>query len=152
MLIRKFMQYWFPVILWMVFIFWLSTDTFSSANTAQVIEKVFHWLFPWLSQLDLKLIHAITRKVAHVVEYFILGSLLFCAYRSDSSLTWHPKWTIWAIITIILYAVSDEFHQSFVPSRTASIVDVSIDVVGGILSQIAIMLWNKIWQPNNRVK
>jgi len=59
-----------------------------------------------------------------------------------------PKVGNMVIITVILYAVSDELHQSFVPSRTASIVDVSIDVVGGILSQIAIILRVKTWQPN----
>ena len=147
MLIRKFMKDWFPVILWMVFIFWMSTDTFSSKHTFKVIDLFLHWLFPWLSQIELRHLHAIIRKLAHVIEYFILGLLLFRTYRGDSSLSWHPKWTIWAIITVILYAVSDELHQSLVPSRTALIVDVSIDAVGGILSQIAIMLRVKIWQP-----
>ena len=148
MWIREFMKNWFPTILWMVFIFWLSTDTFSSKHTFKVIDPFLRWLFPWLSQMDLRHLHAIIRKFAHVIEYFILGLLLFRTFRSDSSLTWHPKWAIWVITTVILYAVSDELHQSFVPSRTASIVDVSIDVVGGILSQIAIILRVKTWQPN----
>ena len=73
-----------------------------------------------------------------------MGLLLFRAYCTDSSLPWHPKWALWTIITVILYALSDEFHQSFIPSRTASIVDVGIDAFGGILSQIAILLQIKI--------
>ena len=138
------MHHWFFVILWMVFIFWMSTDIFSSTNTSKLIEPFLHWLFPWLSQIEIRHLHAIIRKAAHVMEYFILGLLLFRAYRSDSPLTWHPKWALWVIITVILYALSDEFHQSFVPSRTASMVDVYIDAIGGILSQIAIMLRVKI--------
>ena len=43
---------------------------------------------------------------------------------------------------VALYALSDEFHQSFVATRDASIIDVSIDSVGGVFSQIAMMLWN----------
>lgn len=144
------MKSWFLVILWMVFIFWMSTDTFSSKHTFKMIDLFLHWLFPWLSQIELRHLHAIIRKLAHVIEYFILGLLLFRSYRSDSPLTWHPKWALGAIITVILYAVSDELHQSFVPSRTASIVDVGIDSVGGIVSQIAIMLRVKIWQRGKR--
>jgi VanZ family protein len=45
---------------------------------------------------------------------------------------------------IVLYAVSDEFHQSFVSSRSASLIDVGIDSTGGILSQIVIILRWKI--------
>lgn len=88
------------------------------------------------------------RKFAHVVEYFILGLLLFRAYRTNSSQIWSAKWTIGAIIAVALCAIGDELHQSFVPSRTASIVDVGIDTAGGILSQIAVMLQCKIWHPN----
>jgi VanZ family protein len=82
----------------------------------------------------------LTRKAGHVVEYFILGLLLFRALRSDSSQGWRPRWAIYAVIGVIIYAVSDEFHQLFVAARGASPVDVVIDSAGGILSQIAVML------------
>jgi VanZ family protein len=36
------------------------------------------------------------------------------------------------LIFVLLYAIGDEFHQSFVPSRTASFGDVTIDLLGGI--------------------
>ena len=143
-----FLKYWFPVILWMGVMFWMSTGTFSSDHTSRFIVPLLNFLFPWLSPQDVDILHEVTRKTAHVVEYFILGLLLFRAFRSDSLKAWRPRWTIYVLAGIIMYAASDEFHQSFIPSRTASIVDVSIDVAGGILSQIAIMLRVKIWQPN----
>ncbi len=44
------------------------------------------------------------------------------------------------MILVALFAVTDEIHQSYVGSRTASVVDVGIDLAGGILSQIAMRL------------
>ena len=86
------------------------------------------------------MIHGLIRKSAHVAEYFVLGLLLFRAFRSDSSQPWDWRWTIYAVVVVFLYAMSDEFHQIYVTSRGSSIFDVGLDTAGGVLSQIAIML------------
>ena len=140
MMQQKFVKYWLPVIIWMCFIFWMSTDMFSSENTSKVIEPVLYFIFPSFSAWTLDIIHGLIRKSAHAVEYFILGFLLFRAFRSDSLQPWDQRWTIYTVIVVVLYAMSDEFHQIFVPSRSSSIFDVGLDTAGGVLSQIAIML------------
>jgi VanZ family protein len=137
---QNFLKYWLPVILWMGVIFGVSTGTFSSEQTSRFIVPLLHFLFPWLSPQYVDLIHGLIRKAGHVAEYFILGLLLFRAFRSDSSQGWRPRWAIYAVVGVIIYAVSDEFHQSFVAARGASLVDVGIDSAGGIFSQIAVML------------
>jgi VanZ family protein len=137
---QNFSKYWLPVILWMGIIFGMSTGTFSSEHTSRFIVPVLHFLFPWLSPQDVDLIHELIRKAGHVSEYFILGLLLFCAFRSDSVQGWLPRWTIYTVIGVMIYAVCDEFHQSFVDSRGASLADVVIDSAGGVLSQIVVML------------
>jgi len=142
---QNFLKYWLPVILWMGVIFGASTGTFSSEQTSRFIVPLLHFLFPWLSPQDMDLIHELIRKAGHVTEYFILGLLLFRAFRSGSSQRWRPRWAIYAVIGVIIYAVSDEFHQSFVAARGASLVDVGIDSIGGVLSQIMIMLRRLIW-------
>jgi VanZ family protein len=139
---RNFIKYWFPVIFWMGVIFLMSTGTFSSENTSRFIVPFLHFLFPWLSRQDVDMIHGITRKAGHVTEYFILGLLLFRAFRGESPQAWRLRWAIYAVIGVVFYAVSDEFHQSFVAVRGASLVDVGIDSTGGILSQIVVMLWH----------
>lgn len=49
------------------------------------------------------------------------------------------RWAyIISILAVLIYAVSDEFHQSFVPGRNASPIDVGIDTVGAILGVIAL--------------
>jgi VanZ family protein len=137
---QNFLKYWLPVILWMGVIFWMSTGTFSSEHTSRFIVPLLNFLFPWLSPQNVDLIHELIRKAVHVAEYFILGLLLFRAFRGDSSQGWRTRWAIYTVIGVILYALSDEFHQSFTAARGASLVDVGIDSAGGILSQIIVML------------
>ena len=140
---RDFVKYWLPVILFACFIFWMSTETFSSERTFSVVRAVIHFLVPGLSGKEVDLIHAIIRKLAHVVEYLILGFLLFRAFRGRSSAWWSWRWFFLTTIVVLLWAASDEFHQSFVSTRTASIVDVGVDIVGGILGQFVSGVWKR---------
>jgi VanZ family protein len=143
---QNFLKYWLPVILWMGVIFWMSTGTFSSEHTSRFIVPLLNFLFPWLSPQNVDLIHELIRKAVHVAEYFILGLLLFRAFRSESSQEWRTQWTIYTVIGVMLYAVCDEFHQSFVATRGASLVDVAIDSAGGVFSQIVIMFRRFLWK------
>ena len=138
---RDLVRYWLPVILFACFTFWMSTGMFSSENTVSVVRAIIKFLIPELSGEGALLIHAIIRKLAHVVEYLILGFLLFRAFRGHSNVWWNWRWFFLTSIVVLLWAASDELHQSFVSTRTASIVDVGIDVVGGILGQFASALW-----------
>ena len=143
---HNFIKYWLPVILWMGVIFGMSTGTFSSEHTSRFIVPLLNFLFPSLSPLDVDLIHAMIRRAAHVTEYFVLGLLLFRAFRSNSSQVWCLQWTLHAAIGVVLYAMCDEFHQSFVATRSASFLDVFIDSIGGVLSQIVIMFRLFLWK------
>jgi VanZ family protein len=131
-------KYWISVILTMALIFWLSSGTFSSDNTSRFIEPIIHFLFPGMQKTDVELLHVLIRKAGHVTEYFILGFFLFRAFRGHSSKRWSLHWAIYAVVVSAVYAFSDEFHQSFVSTRTASFMDVGIDTVGGIVAQIVI--------------
>ena len=144
MSMKRIFKYWSPVIFWMGFIFWMSTGTFSSDNTSAVIEPLLLLLMPWLSSQRLDVIHEIIRKCAHLTEYFVLGLLLFRAFRSGSSPSRMLRWTLSAGIVVLLYAASDEFHQSFVGSRTPALHDVVIDVAGGVLAQGAAILYFRL--------
>jgi VanZ family protein len=136
----------------MGFIFWMSTGMLSSEHTSRFIIPFLNFFFPGLAPDQIEIIHGLFRKAGHVTEYFIMGILFFRAFRSDSSQKWHLRWAIYAIIGVVFYAASDEFHQTFVSSRTASLVDVGIDSAGGILSQIAIILRWGIMRRSLKIK
>lgn len=119
----------------------MSTGTFSSPNTFSLVETVIRFLVPKISFQEVDLIHAFIRKSGHVIEYFILGLLLFRAFRGNSIASWNWRWSFYAVFVVVLWAASDEFHQSLIQTRTASIVDVAIDTVGGVLAQVVSVLW-----------
>lgn len=127
----------------MGFIFWMSTGTFSADTTSRIIEPVLRFLMPEISRQSLHAVHVLVRKCGHFTEYFILGVLLFRAFRSGSLKPKTLRWVSFSLIVLIIYAASDEFHQSFVATRTGSPVDVGIDITGGIFAQIVSVLWYK---------
>lgn len=140
---QKF-RYWILVLLWMSFIFWMSTGAFSAENTSFIVEPILHFLMPSMIPEKVSLIHEIIRKLGHVTEYFILGILLFRAFRSGSKELLNWRWAFYSVLVVMFYTASDEFHQSFVSSRTASLFDVAIDTVGGILAQGVSVVWYRI--------
>jgi len=116
----------------MAVIFLLSTDAFSAAHTTPVIAPLLSMLFPHLAQEHILGIAAASRKLGHFGEYFILAALLMRAFPREPGDT-DAKARIWRSIALaILYAIGDEWHQSFVPSRTASAADISLDAAGAI--------------------
>jgi VanZ family protein len=121
----------------------MSTDTFSSQNTFSWIEMLLRFLVLKIPSQEMVSIHVLIRKAAHVTEYFVLGLLLFRTFRGSSVSSWKWRWPFFAVIIVVLWAASDEFHQSFVSSRTASAVDVAIDTAGGILAQFVAFLWHR---------
>ena len=94
------------------------------------------WLFPNTSAETLATIQFFTRKIAHFTEYAILGFLAARAFRASPAPAISRRWFWISAALIIVYALIDEYHQSFVPSRTASIFDSFIDMSGGLAALI----------------
>jgi VanZ family protein len=111
--------------------FGLSTDSFSSAHTEPFTTSLFSMFMPWFGALSIETADLLIRKTAHLSEYFIFGILLAHLLKKRSGLSTNSQ-IILAIPFGIVYAISDEWHQSFVPSRTASAADVMLDTVGFI--------------------
>ena len=124
-LVRSFLKYWLPVIVWMIFIFVGSTDLLSAAHTSRFIGPFLRWFSPDVSDATIASVQIVVRKAAHLTEYAILAALLYRAMRQRFF------WAAWVIAAV--YAALDEFHQSFVASRTASSWDVAIDCIGAII-------------------
>ncbi|MCX6123052.1 MAG: VanZ family protein [Ignavibacteriales bacterium] len=137
---RKKVQYWFPAFLWIGFIFWMSTGIFSAHNTYLFFVPLLRFFSPSISQKEIIVVHFIIRKLAHVTEYFISGLLLFRAFRNGSDKQREWLWAFSSFFVVVMIAASDELHQSFVYTRTASFADVGIDILGGFLAQCASVL------------
>ena len=136
---------------WMAVIFTFSTDAFSEAHTTPIIGPLLSTLFPNLSPSHVINIALLVRKLGHLSEYFILTVLLVRAFGNQAGAASERPCALYAVGIAALYAVSDEWHQSYVPSRTASEQDVLIDAVGAICGACLYHWWSQraIKKPRN---
>jgi len=137
---------WIALILWLIVITIESTTYLSSDNTGRFLYPMLHFLFgvdragfePW---------HVFIRKSGHVFGYGLLSILLFRAWRETLPSTTGARWTIrWSSIAILgtaLVASLDEWHQTYIPTRTGTIRDVILDTCAGIAAQLAIFLFQR---------
>lgn len=123
---------WGAVLVWMALIFFLShqPSEVSSGMSSGIAEKVrvFIETAAPAGGIDADLLHTIVRKNAHFFAYLILGILTFYALLKS-----RVKWGTGALAAFgiaALYAVSDEFHQLFIPGRSGEVRDVLIDSAG----------------------
>jgi len=132
-MVSKFLTYWLPVVIWLMMIFIGSTDLMSAEHTSRIIGPILRWLHPGISPARIEQVQFVVRKMAHVSEYAVLSLFIF---RALVNTTRRARFAGAASITLLTsgaFAASDEFHQSFVPSRTSSMRDVMIDITGAII-------------------
>jgi VanZ family protein len=128
--VRGFLKFWVPVIAWMIFIFIGSTDLLSAEHTSRFIGPFLRWFAPDVSNVTIATVQLAVRKCGHLTEYAILATLLFRAFRRSP-----PRIGRVLVLSFFIagfYAALDEFHQSFVASRTGSPWDIMIDCIGAL--------------------
>ena len=128
------------IILCMLFIFSLSSDNgeVSEKKSDSLIVKVTETILHRKLTVEEKEKYiektvVLVRKSAHFTLYFLLG-LLVISFLKEFGLS--RKSIIISIIVVLLYAVSDEIHQTFIPGRSGEVFDVLIDTIGGSLSTV----------------
>jgi VanZ family protein len=126
---------WVPVVVWAGVISLLSSEAFSGDHTGGLLLPVLQMLLPGASADALLALHALARKLAHVVEYAILAVLAVRALDHSGRPTIQVAATSLALC--VAWAVLDETRQTFVPNRVGSPVDVAIDAAGAFLGVAA---------------
>lgn len=104
-------KYWIFAVIWMVVIFAFSAQ----ANSGAVTEV-------YLQQGNVPV-----RKFAHMAEFALLAILLVKAWPVEKGRF------VCAFLAALVYALSDEYHQSFVAGRSSSIYDVGVDAIGAVI-------------------
>jgi VanZ family protein len=149
--LKLFAKYWLPVVLWAAVIFSASGDKKSVQRSSRLIEPFVRWLLPDISEEGVQTTVFVVRKCAHVTEFAILALLLRWALRRtlwQAQAGWVPRAAGSAWLGAVLFAVTDEWHQVYVPGRQGSVWDVVIDSVGAAGGLFALWLlgrWQKKW-------
>jgi len=135
---------WIAAILWLIVIAIESTAWLSSHNTSRILYPLLHFLFG-LDYLQFEHWHFYIRKGGHVFGYGLLSILLFRAWCETlpavNGRRWIFRWANLAVLGTAFVASLDEWHQSFIPSRTGTPRDVLLDTCAGIGAQILVFLW-----------
>ncbi|HZK28477.1 MAG TPA: VanZ family protein [Thermoclostridium sp.] len=125
---------WISVIIWMAVIFSFSSQVAVQSNqlstgVTEVVVKTVEKVVP-SAEINVSTLNNIIRKNAHFFSYLVLGVLTINAFqRSGLKL---QKSIVFSFLVCLLYAMSDEIHQMYVPGRGAQVKDVLIDTLGAI--------------------
>lgn len=144
---HNILKAWIAAILWLIVIAIESTTYLSAHNTSRLLFPILHFIFG-VDHLHFETWHFYIRKGGHVFGYGLLSILLFRAWRETMRIPSNPRWAArWAVLAVLgtaLVASLDEWHQSFIPSRTGTIHDVFLDTTAGIVAQLLVLLWIKL--------
>jgi VanZ family protein len=127
--VKKFVKWWLPVLVWMGVIFAGSSIGSLPRVGGKVTDGVAH-------------------RVAHVMEFAILGALTLRAVSQDRRVT--KRELISTLIIIALYGASDEFHQRFTPGRSSEGLSVVFDVAGGLAGAWIYRWWRQRHRATSR--
>jgi VanZ family protein len=131
----RFLKYWVPLLLWMALIFVASTKAGGPGISSYFLHLVLRWLDPGINAEHFEVVHIGVRKTAHLTEYAGLGYLALRTARAEiPQAESRPAIAFGAaLLFCAFYASTDEFHQSFVPTRHPAATDVMIDTAGAAI-------------------
>ena len=90
-------------------------------------------------------------KLFHLIAFDILGFLAMGAWQASHE--GYPTRQVWLVVlAVMLYGILDEFHQYFVPGRSADVYDVLADAVGGLLGAWAMYYLVRVFPPRCQSK
>lgn len=130
-----------PALVWAGFIFWGSTDALSAQRTSRFLTPFLRWLVPGIQDQSIATLRAVIRKGGHVTEYALLATLVAWAGRGTRMDNGGRRLLMGAWLTATAYAATDEWHQSFHPSRQGQVTDVLIDSCGALAGAAAAVVW-----------
>ena len=139
----NFVRAWWPAIVWIGLIAFESTDFFSAQNTGTVLYTILTHLFGQINFYKFLVFHHYLRKTGHVVGYGMLSLLLLRGWRATlgrvRALLLRAALLSW--LGTLFVAAMDEWHQSFIPSRSGTVRDVALDTVAGVAFLLVAYFW-----------
>jgi VanZ family protein len=115
---------WLPVVGWMALIFTLSSVSGLRVSDDASVDRPF-------------------RVLGHLTTYAVLAALLLYALAGPRSPRWQHLLVAYAVC--LVYGISDEIHQAFVPDRTGRIDDLMVDALGAAIGLVSGYLALRLW-------
>jgi VanZ family protein len=134
---------WWPAVVWIGLITIESSNFFSSRNTGSLLYMVLTRLFGEINFYKFLVFHHFLRKTGHVVGYGMLGLLLLRGWRAtlDQGHAQLGRTALLSWLGTAFVASMDEWHQSFIPSRTGTWRDAVLDSAAGLVFLLVAYFW-----------
>ncbi len=151
--LSNFLRAWWPAFVWIGIIAFESTDKLSSDNTGTLLYKLLSHIFGHVNLYNVLVLNFILRKTGHVMGYGILSLLLLRGWRgtlvraraawgrSMVGLVTFGRTAALAWLGTAFVASMDEWHQSFIPSRTGTWHDVVLDSTAALVFLTIAYAW-----------
>ena len=147
---RWWFSVWAPVAVALAVICAESTETFSAKNTSGWLRPILQHWFGFINDSSWESFHHYLRKTGHFLGYGTVGFTFLRAWLHTldrrgpmAPLAWRLESSILAIFSTAIVASCDEFHQTFLPDRTGTPVDVLLDTVGACV--FCLLVWLICW-------
>ncbi len=128
---------------WLHVIFFASTDLGSSEHTAAFLVPLLRWFKPDISSSAIETAHFLVRKTAHLAAFAVLAGLLWRAFALTFTRQSIASRAFLVLLAASSYAALDEYHQSFVATRTPLAHDVFIDGCGAAIAIVLCWILRK---------
>ena len=137
-------------LVWMMLIFGFSAQsaTESGGLSALITEPLTNLIVKYSAEMSsaqraelYEIVDDIVRNLAHFCEYMVLGMLMTAVLRAFGI-----KNALWPWLAGLVYAVTDEWHQSYSPGRSRETMDVLIDAAGVLCGVAIYHIIRKIWR------
>ena len=125
---RRWLTAYAPLIIWTLFTLGLGSGAASMSETSRFIRLLLEFLFPAADADTLYLYHAAIRKLAHIFQYGVLCLLALRAFAP------FKRPAVLGLCYVAAVAITDEINQSFDPARTATPLDVLLDIGGALIA------------------
>ena len=135
---------WAITLAWAGTISFLSTGSYGASVTGWLLEELLSSLHIHLAHPTFLIVHFLIRKLAHCTEYGMFGLFLYHSFTFRQPESWNTRSAVSAVVVAGLFSLTDEYHQSFVPGRTASIVDCGIDTFGALVGMLLLYAGRRI--------
>ncbi|NLP51886.1 VanZ family protein [Bacillus sp. RO1] len=145
---------WTLVVSWMALIFFLSAQHAEqsadlSGGITELVNEVVEQVAPE-AEFHIDEISFFVRKNAHFFAYMLLAVLTLNAVRRSGGRGWLSMGV--AFVITVLYAISDEVHQLFVPGRSGQMSDVLLDSIGALVGITLYLVISHRADRNHKVK
>jgi len=138
---------WVPVLIAISVIAIESTEAFGADRTSGPLRWLYEHIFGAVSGERWEALHHFIRKTGHFVGYGLVAITWLRAWWLTLPRIGFFKDALLALLGTTLVAASDEFHQSFLPNRTASPWDVLLDCCGAVVMQLLVFFIVRLLRP-----